>query len=733
MKISRRKFIAIGTGAAALVGGGLFALRWSPVNPKIGDGTSQATFTQWIHIATDGGVTMNTPIIDMGQGSNTALAQMLAEELDVSMSQIKIVQAPAELEFANEFTIGLYASAVVPTEKIPKVLNQATRALYGVEARKMAFQQTSGSHAIAATGQLGMRPIGAATRRTLIEIAASRLSAPITELTTEAGRVHHLKTSRSLGYGELALAATQLPLRIDAPLKPRQQFKVIGQSVPRYDIPDKVNGKAVYGIDFTLPNMRIANVRAAPVRGGKLESVDPAPALSIKGVQKVISLDNAVVVIADGFWAASKGVNALQPKFSDGGHGGLSSAAIFNSQDVLYEKAKPTESENVDATDKALASARSKKLTALYRVPFLHQAMMEPFALTAHFANGELAVWGGSQEPLGFKAAIVELSGLTADKVRFHPMMMGGAFGRRFRRSSQILAQVVKVAMQVPYPVKLMWSREEDVTQGGYRPQVSAQLSGALDDKGRIAAVHVSYAQNLSATDTVQDLLPYEIAEKGQRYYEYSSNQQRAVWRSVDYSQHGFYIESFMDELAHLAQVDPLKFRIEHLPANSRERRVLEEVARRSEWGTVPPGGRARGVSLISNSSVVAQVVEASWPDANAAPIVHRIVTVIDCGLVVNPRNAEAQIEGGVLMGLSAALAEKITLEKGAVVQRNFGDYPILRMVQTPKLETIFLDSEAAIGGLGEMGVPPVAPALCNALFALTGKRIRTLPIAGVV
>jgi isoquinoline 1-oxidoreductase subunit beta len=731
MRISRRNLLATGACTTALAAGGLFVLSRKRNNRLASQATSNAAFTQWIHIGLDNIVTMFSPIIDMGQGSNTALAQMLAEELDASITQIQVVQAPAELAYANEFTMAYYADPVVPSDNVPGVLTPAARALHNKDARQEQFQQTSDSTAVAGTGQFGMRVIGANTRMALIATAAQRLTVPITEISTRDGYVYHHQSGRKLDYGALATEAAKLPLRYDAPLKSSTLFKVMGQSVPRFDIPDKVNGKAKYGIDFNVANLRIATVRAAPVRGGKLLSVDPAPASQIKGVEKVISLDDAVVVIADGYWAASTAIMALTPKFSDGGHSGLSSATIFSDQDRLLEKGRGTKSLDINKANKAFAANKGKSLNVRYRVPFLHQAMLEPFALTAHFENGKLTVWGGSQEPLGFKAAIVELSGLAPENVTFHSMLMGGAFGRRFRRSSQILTQLVRVAMQVSYPVKLIWSREEDVTQGGYRPQVSARLFGTLDAKGNLATVNIGYAQNQEATDAIKNLLIYDIPVKRREFYEYRSNQQSAVWRSVDYSQHGFFIESFIDEMAHLAGVDPVTFRLRHLPKTSRQFRVLQEASRRASWGTALAPGRARGVSLITTSSIVAQVIEVSWPDQKTAPKIHRIVTVVDCGFVVNPDNAKAQIEGGLLMGLSAALAEKITLEHGQVVQRNFPDYPLLRLSQSPKLETYFLDSDAPLGGLGEMGVPPVAPALCNALFAATGKRIRTLPILG--
>jgi isoquinoline 1-oxidoreductase subunit beta len=332
------------------------------------------------------------------------------------------------------------------------------------------------------------------------------------------------------------------------------------------------------------------------------------------------------------------------------------------------------------------------------------------------------------QAPLEFHAKAVEVSGLAPEKVIFNPMIMGGGFGRRFGSSSQHIVQAIKIAMQVDYPVKLLWSREEDVTQGGYRPQVSAHHKGAVSAQGKIAAWTMDYVQE-GAAWALADLMVYDIPALEQRQFDYVSNQPFAVWRAVDFTQHGFYVETFIDELAHLAGADPLKFRLTHLIDKPRQTKILTEVAARAGWTAKLPAGVGRGVALTTmGNTVVGMVVEASM-GPNNVPKVHRIVTAVDCGYVVNPDNAAAQIEGGALMGLSAALQEKITLEKGAVMQRNYSDYPILQMSQTPKMETYFMASDADVGGIGEMGVPPVAPALANALFAITGKRIRTLPI----
>jgi isoquinoline 1-oxidoreductase subunit beta len=727
MGFKRRAFLG---GSVAIVGGGIFALSWqhgamATRAKAITGGTSGAAFSGWLKIAQDDAITLFSPSVDIGQGSHSALAQMLAEDLDADFAKITVVQAPADPAFADAFIMQSYAASAVT---LPALVAGAMKPLYSFVARQMDFQQTSGSNAISGTGQYGMRVIGAVVRQALVKTAAKKLGVAESELTTKDSVVTHGASGRSLRYGEIAAEAAEQSLASTPPLKDRKNFRLIGKSVPRADIPDKVTGKAYYGYDFHLPNMRVATIMAAPVRDGKLISVDAAPALALKGVEKVIKLENAVAVIGKGYWYANRGLQALVPKFSDGGHGDLSSASIYAAQDTLRSTAKPNTTKTGDDVAKAFATPGVKSVEASYRVPFLHHMMMEPFAITAHYSNGKLEIWGGVQAPLEFHAKAVEVSGLDPEKVIFNPMIMGGGFGRRFRSSSQHIVQVIKIAMQVDYPVKLLWSREEDVTQGGYRPQVSAHHKGAVSAQGKIAAWTMDYVQE-GAAWSLPDLMVYDIPALEQRQFEYVSNQPFAVWRAVDFTQHGFYVETFMDELAHLAGADPLKFRLNHLTDKPRQTKILTEVAARAGWTTKLPAGVGRGVALITmGNTVVGMVVEASI-GLNNVPKVHRIITAVDCGYVVNPDNAAAQIEGGALMGLSAALQEKITLEKGAVVQRNYSDYPILQMSQTPKMETYFMASDADLGGLGEMGVPPVAPALANALFAITGKRICTLPI----
>lgn len=714
--VKRRAFLI---GGAAVAGAGMFGVLWTDsrqrgtavsLTTKDGEGS----FLTWLKIGADDSVTVYSPHIDFGQGSQTALAQMVAEELDADWSKIKVENAPADPSFANTALGRGFGGEMMKQEGL---FNALPASLIGMLARSMNLQVTGGSSAVRYTGQGGMRIAGAAARLALIDEAASRLGVPASELTTNAGKVVHAKSNKSLRYGELAEAAAGRSLDSNPPLKARADYKFIGKSTPRLDIPSKVDGSAVYGIDLTLPDMRVATIVMAPVRDGTLMSVDPAPAMAVAGVEKVINLDNAVVVVAKGYWAAKKGADALAPKFTDGGHGGLTTASIYAAQDKL------------NAEGAALtAPAGGKLLKADYKAPFLHQAMMEPFALVGHAKDGRLDVWGGLQDPLATRMMLAEASGLDASKVMFHPMIMGGGFGRRFPPYSQIVVQIAKIAMQLPYPVKLIWSREQEVSQGAYRPQVAARLQAALGADGKLAAWSSDYAQ--FDDGGAEAGVPYTIPTKDIRHHKYISNQVNAYWRSVNASQHGFFNECFVDELAAAAGKDPFEFRRDHLPQGSRQRTVLETVAKRAGWGTPLPQGVGRGIAIVESfGTIVAEVVEASM-GADGRPKVGKVWAVVDCGTTVNPRNAEAQVQGGIIMGLSSAIGEQITIDKGAVQQSNFDNYPVLKLAESPTaIDVHFIESDAKMGGLGEPGLPPATPALVNALFAVTGKRFRQLPI----
>lgn len=726
MGVKRRAFLI---GGAALAGAGAFALYWGDrsalkrgiqLTAKEGEGS----FLGWMKIAPDDVVTVYSPHIDFGQGSHTALAQMVADELDADWLKVRVEQAPADTAFANT---ALGKGFLAEMSGYPGVINALPTAILSMLARSMPIQITGGSSAVRFTGQVGMRTIGAGARLALIEEAADRLGVAAGELTTANGMVSHAASGRSLRYGELAAKAAERSLKSDPKLKERAAYTLIGKPVPRLDIPAKVDGSAKYGIDFTLPDMRVATVKAAPVRGGKLEAVDPAPAMAINGVERVIKLDDAVVVVARGYWPALKGLNVLSPKFTDGGHGNLSSASVFEAQDALRKAGKPDNEGGEGDVGAAFAAQGAKTVEASYRVPFLHHAMMEPFALTAHFHDGKLEIWGGLQDPISTRFRAAEATSLDTDAVIFHPMIMGGGFGRRFPDNCEIIGQVAKLAVQLSYPVKLIWSREEEVKQGTYRPQSSALLKAAIGADGKITAYRNDYVQSDDAEAETKFI--YDLPAASRRHFRYQSNQKDGPWRSVNSTQQGFYNESFMDELAQAAGEDPYQFRRKHLQNGSRHQYVLDTVAKRSGWGTPLAEGHGRGISIVESfGTIVAEVVEASMGD-NGRPKVHKVWAVVDCGTTVNPLNGEAQIAGGIVMGLSATIGEAITLENGAVVQSNFTDYPILPLAETPEIDVHFIESGAKMGGLGEPGVPPASAALTNALFAATGKRIRELPI----
>jgi isoquinoline 1-oxidoreductase beta subunit len=725
--VKRRAFLI---GSALLAGGGAFGLWWGDSAAR---GRAKAltqtgkdhNFLSWMKIAEDDTVTVFSPHIDFGQGSHTALGQMLADELDADWSKVKVEQAPVDTAFANT---PLGQGFLAEISAMPGFINALPTAIISMIARSMPLQITGGSSAVRFTGQVGMRVVGAAARLALIDEAAERLGVPASELTTADSKVTHAKTGKSLRYGELAEAAAERTMNSKPKLKERKDYRYIGQPVPRADIPAKIDGSAVYGIDFTLPAMRIATIAAAPVRGGKLVSVDVEPALAVAGVEKVVKLEDAVIVVAKGYWQAQKGLRALSPKFSDGGHGGVSSATIFAAQDALRKAGKPDNEGGSGDVDAAFKAAGAKLVEAEYRVPFLHHAMMEPFALTAQFRDGKLEFWGGLQDPLSARARAAKAADLSTDNVIFHPMIMGGGFGRRFPDMTEIIDQVALLAKQLPYPVKLIWSREEEVRHGTYRPQSSAQLKAALDKDGKITAWQTDYVQSGDAEAETSFI--YDIPATSRRHFAYQSNQMDGPWRSVNSTQMGFYNESFIDELAHAAGQDPYQFRRKHLPEGSRYQKALDEVARRSGWGSKLPDGVGRGIAIVESfGTIVAEVVEATIKD-DGSPKVLKAWAVVDCGTTVNPLNGGAQISGGLIMGLSSAIGEAIHIDKGAVVESNFSDYPLLKLADAPPVVDVhFIESGAKMGGLGEPGVPPASPALANALFAATGKRIRQLPL----
>jgi isoquinoline 1-oxidoreductase subunit beta len=710
---------ALGVGVLGLVGrNAYFAHRAKEI-------ARPSLLAGWISIAPDDVVTVYIPHSDMGQGSLTALAMMAAEELDVAWSQVRAEQAPADPAFANRYFIEGF---LLNGKEAPGFARSGATLAFGEIGRLAHMQVTGGSASVRFTGQMGLRAAGAAAREMLVAAAAAQLGVPATELTTRDGRVTHAASKRTLRYGELVQRAAEMSTPSHVKLKQRSEFHLIGTAPPRMDIPAKVTGRTKYGIDVSLPGMLVATVMAAPVHGERLLRVDEAPALAVRGVRKVIQLPTSVAVIADGYWAARTGLAALEPEFTSGPSAQVSSESIS----ARFNAALDTgEAKKIHAQGDP-ATVSGTRIAATYTVPFLHHATMEPINVTAMWDAGKLKVWGSEQDALGARANLAEVSGLAIADVEFTPMSVGGGFGRRSAPKKDHLAQAVRIARAMePAPVKLIWSREEDFAQGAYRPAVATRIEAILDDKGQIQAWQQRF---IDSPELVNEgfPLPYAIANQRIDAVPAPTHVRYGAWRSVAHSQHGFFTESFIDELAAAAKKDPLEFRRMHVPADSRHRRVLDEVARRAGWGTPLPAGHGRGIALVESfGSVVAEVIEVSM-EVNM-PKVHRVTAVVDCGFVVHRDTGAAQVQGAIVMGLSAALGEAITIKDGAVVQRSFPDYPILRMEQVPLIEVSFIESDGPLGGLGEVGLPPVAPALVNAVFAASGTRVRGLPVRAKV
>jgi isoquinoline 1-oxidoreductase beta subunit len=685
----------------------------------------------WIKIGTDDTVTVYIPHVDMGQGVHTALAMMAAEELDADWSRVHTERAPADKAFANRF---LAEGWMLQDKEVPRFLDGAVDMTFAEAARFLNLQITGGSTAVRFTGQVGMRIVGAAARSMLIEAAAQRWGVGAGQLTAANGVVSHSASGRSARYGELAADAARLGVPASPRLKARRDFKIIGTSVPRFDIPAKVRGAAGYGIDVQLPGMLHAAVKAAPVHGGRLVAVDPAPALGMPGVERVVRLEHAVAVVAQSYWQGSRALAALSPQFSDGGHGAVSSAALLAEQDRALATERGTSRHSAGDAEAALRGAPAGRIVeATYRVPFLHHAAMEPINATARYQDGKLTVWAGEQDALGSKASLARWTGLSAADITLVPLPVGGAFGRRAAANAGYLDQAARIAIEMaPRPVKMIWSREEDFAQGIYRPALTSRLRAALGPDGRPAAWWQLYVDNPAVEDRGEaHAIPYLIPNQSIRSVALASHVRAGIWRSVAHSQHGFYTECFIDELAHAAGQDPFRYRRDLLPAGSRHRRVLETAAAKAGWGEAAAPGGGRGIALVESfGTVVAHVIEASL-GAGGVPRVHRVTAAVDCGEVCHPDTAAAQVEGAIVMGLSAAIAEEITIGAGAVVQRSFPDYPLLTLAQAPpRIDVHFVGSDGPWGGLGEPGLPPVAPALANAIFAATGRRLRTLPLA---
>lgn len=710
-KWTRRTFIGAGTiaGGGFLLGVAGFALapaRHAVVDPA---GAGPGQLTTWIRINADGRITILVPHCDMGQGTLSALGMMAADELDADWTQVDVIEAPGVDTYANG-----YLARTITGDHVPAVMARGfDYGMYKV-ADWVGLMVTGGSTAVRSTGEFGMRVAGAAARQMLVEAAAQQWGVAASECQASASVVRHAASGRQATYGQLAEAASHLKVPTAPTLKGPDAFSLRRTSAPRLDIASKVNGRATYGIDVSLPGMLYAAVDIAPVQGGTLQSVDPAPAMAMRGVKKVVSLPNAVAVVADSYWRARQALAALQPVYTDAGHGQASSTSIFAAFDAAIG---PLPEMPADAT---------RVVRAEYRVPFLAHASMEPLSCTAQVDDTGARIWAGVQDPLNARTVAAKALGIDRDRVQLTNHLLGGSFGRRLPYSFDYIELGVQVAQQMsPTPVKTIWSRETDMQHDYYRPAALSRHAASLDASGRPIIVRSAFTGD---GDGEALAMPYAIGKTESTQQESAHHVRLGAWRSVASSQHGFFKESFMDELAHEAKADPYDYRRGLLSASPRALAVLERAAALAGWGTPLPEGEGRGIALCDSfGSIVAEVAHVRVDSAGVLRVL-AVDAVVDCGDVISPDGATAQVEGGILFGLSAALMSAITIEQGRVVQTNFRDYPMPRIKDTPRIRVEFVRSDAPLGGLGEPAVPPIAPAVANAIFAATGVRVRALP-----
>ncbi|THC42191.1 xanthine dehydrogenase family protein molybdopterin-binding subunit [Massilia sp. Mn16-1_5] len=725
---SRRRFMQLGAtaGGGLLFGFSLFGCQKSddrkepPPEKAVGQASTEHSDTPpglardaFIRIDRAGIVTLIVHKVEMGQGTFTSMPMLLAEELGADLSKVKLEQAPANNE--------LYADPL------------------------LGGQVTGGSTSVRGAWK-PLREAGAMVRSVLVSAAAKNWNVDTSELQVVAGSVRHQASNRSAHFGELVDAASKMDLPKNVKLKAPEDFVLIGKSMKRLDSAAKTNGEALFGIDARLPNMGIAAVAASPVTGGKLVGVDEAKAMAVKGVRQVLRLEGAVAVVADHFWAAKQGLLAAAPRWDDGANGKVSLASIVGDMMKVSEGGGAVAKNAGDAI-KALGQDGGRKLEAVYEMPFLAHATMEPMNCTVDLRADGCDLWVGTQVPALAQGAAAKVAGIPVEKVKVHNYYLGGGFGRRLEVDYVI--QAVAFAKLTKGPVKFIWTREEDIQHDMFRPYYVDRLAARLDDKGRIAAwFHRVTGSSIMARfappavkngvdpDAVEGAadLQYTIPDMRVEYVRHEPpGVPTAFWRGVGPTHNVFVVESFIDELAQAAKQDPVAFRRAMLDKSPRTLGVLNLAAQKAGWGKplAPIAGRkvGRGISTqFAFGSYMAQVAEVSvGPDGDVR--VHRVVCAVDCGQAVNPDTIVAQMEGGIVFGATAALWNEITIDKGRVQQTNFGDYRMMRINEAPKVEVHIVNSHDEPGGIGEPGTAGIAPALANAVFAATGKRIRKLPI----
>lgn len=701
--LSRRGFLHVGAAA----GGGLMLSLSLPLAAQAaGDAFVPNAF---VRIGADGRVVLIMPYVEMGQGTYTAIPMLIAEELEVRLDQVRLEHAP-------------------PDDK-----SYGNPLLAGVQA-------TGGSTAIRAAWQ-PLRRAGAVARTLLIVAAAKRWNVDPASCRAQAGEVLHPSSGRRLAYGAIAADAAKLPVPKDVPLKNPKDFKLIGTPARRLDAPAKVNGTAMYGIDARPPGVKIATLAQSPVFGGRLKSVDAAAAKAVKGVRQIVRLDDCVAVVADHMGAAKKGLAALKVEWDDGPHAKLATQDIAHELEQAGVAAGAVAEETGD-TARALASAATK-VEATYQVPFLAHATMEPMNCTVHVRKDGCEVWVGTQVAARAQAVAAKVTGLPLEKVVLHNHLIGGGFGRRLEVDG--VERAVQIARQVDGSVKVVWTREEDIQHDMYRPYWFDRLTAGLDTNGKPVAWNHRFAGSSVVArwlpiafnsgldpDSIEGAtkLAYGLPNTHVEYLRVEPpGIPTAFWRSVGPSHTVFVVESFMDELAAAAKQDPVAYRLALLDKTPRAKAVLALAAEKAGWGQPLPPGRGRGVSVQSVfGSYLAQVAEVEVAKGGEVRV-RRVVAAVDCGTVVNPDTVRAQIESGTIFGITAALYGEITLKDGRVEQSNFDSYRMLRIDEAPAIEVHIVKNGEAPGGMGEPGTSAIVPAVANAIFAVTGKRLRRMPV----
>jgi isoquinoline 1-oxidoreductase subunit beta len=748
--ITRRSFLVAAAAVAGGVAFGYYKYQQPFANPLEDDlAEGEATFNPWIKIGSDNSITIIAPRAEMGQGTYTTLAAMVAEELDVTLEQIAIVHGPGAPAYYNTAML---------TDGAPfaafdnGVVAESVRAAMGVVGKFLALQGTGGSSSMV-DGFERMRQAGASAREMLKAAAAQKLGVKADSLTTAAGVVTDPASGKMLTYGELALDAAKVA-PVEVVLRDPKAWKILGKDQKRKDMLAKITGAPIFGIDADLPDMVYATVKMNPQPGGKMRSFDPATAKTMKGVQKVIAIDSpygqGFAVIADNTWRAFQAADAVIVEWENGPHP-RTSADI---EVMLTDTLKGTDSftlRTVGDPDVVFADApREKIVEADYFTPYLSHAAMEPMNATAQMKDGKLQVWAPNQSPTIIKLIGSRITGLADDKIAVHTTFLGGGFGRRLEPDFTDYA--VRIALQTGgKPVKVTWSREEDMSHGPYRPAAKAHYKAVLDDKGMPKAVAGSIASPSVMASAIGRILP-SITPAGpdNTVIDGGYNQPYGIenfrvdgrkapigipvgfWRSVGYSYNCFMHESFMDEMAHAGNIDPFQLRRTLLKDHPPALGVVEKVAAMSGWETALPAGKARGMAFsLSFNTYVAQVVQVA--DVGGSIRIENVWCAADPGIVLDPNNFKAQMMSGIIFGLSAATNQEITFADGAVEQMNFSDHDGLRMNQAPAIEVEILQNSARMGGAGEPSTPPSMPALANAIFALNGKRIRSLPLGKAI